>query len=626
MFTTAVRRTRGLHLALVPCLLVGLFPGLASAQPVAPNWSAKLDSRIHFYQMTELGVVVAGTEKSLYALQAETGDVLWRRRNVRFDETEVAPVVGTDLLLLSFANRGRTRVEAVDLLAGNTLWQSDKIKGNVMHMAVDPEADLAAVVFVHGPKGQAREGFKRRPVIHTLNLATGVELWKRELDSEVEMMPIRWSEKPDYEIAYTLDNYRPPLFLDGRLYFFYEGVTSLDARSGKERLRERFRVNEEGLALTEADPVFNEQYIYASGRGRVRALSRATGQQVWESKDLGIVPELALTPGVLYARTGGQFSRLTDGEIIERGPYGVSALDPASGKTLWRYKGADQGITNLALPDSSTVIIADRDNLSLIDAVTGRLRARVEHQVAGAAFLLINESSQVVAGGRNGLAAFNVVQGATDLGWRARHDPPGRGFLRTFAAIAVRATSLYFRYGGVASTAFQGVQLAHGASTLRWSGLAGRATLQNLTDFAAGAGREYVSSSLKPYGVASSLGRMRSLGAPRPQFSVDVQDRLLDRLDPAHQLERLSRFLWHRNRLAALRGEHMYFYTELGAKNGRGLVGVNVNTGLSERAIGLNDPDPRFTTDEATNQLYTAHENRLWAYTINTTAAVRNSP
>jgi len=60
------------------------------------------------------------------------------------------------------------------------------------------------------------------------------------------MTPSRWNAKDDEDAAYTLDNYRPPLFLEGRVYFFYDGVTSLDARTGKERIREQFRVNEEG--------------------------------------------------------------------------------------------------------------------------------------------------------------------------------------------------------------------------------------------------------------------------------------------------------------------------------------------------------------------------------------------
>jgi len=100
---------------------------------------------------------------------------------------------------------------------------------------------------------QSEGWFKRKPVLHVFDITTGDELWKRELESEVEMMPARWSD--DDAVPYTLDNYRAPVFLDNRLYVFYEGLTSLDAHTGKERQRDKFRVNEEGLALTEADPV-----------------------------------------------------------------------------------------------------------------------------------------------------------------------------------------------------------------------------------------------------------------------------------------------------------------------------------------------------------------------------------
>jgi hypothetical protein len=59
------------------------------------------------------------------------------------------------------------------------------------------------------------------------------------------------------------------VFVGHRLYVFYEGVTSFDARNGKERLREKYRVNEEGLALTEAEPIFADNMIYVSGHGRL---------------------------------------------------------------------------------------------------------------------------------------------------------------------------------------------------------------------------------------------------------------------------------------------------------------------------------------------------------------------
>jgi outer membrane protein assembly factor BamB len=457
-----------------------------------------------------------------------------------------------------------------------------------------------------------------------LDLGSGRELWKYDLESEVELMPVEWSEKDGEETPYTLDNYRPPVFLDGRLYLFYEGVTSLDARTGKEREREKFRVNEEGLALTEADPVVDERYIYTTGRGHVRAVSRESGEEVWEAKDLGITPEMILVGRVIYVRTGGQFTRLRDGETVERGPYGVSAIDAESGKTLWRYKGADKGITNLAMPDPATIIIADRDDLILLDAQTGKRRAKTSHSVERAAFVLINERGEGVIGGRDEIAGFDVTTGRES--WRARHEPPGRGLLRTLTAIAARAASLYFRYGGAATTVFRGAQFAlRGAqaartlSTLRWSGLASRVVVPNLTTLAADSARDYVTARFTPFGIASRLGQrpaVPTVRAPRVPVpsSGEIEERLLDRLDPATQLERLSRFLWRRRRLATLRGEWMYYYTDL--RDGRGLAGVNVNTGKTERAVRLSDPDDRFIADEATALLYTAKDNRLLAYSL----------
>ncbi|HYH85354.1 MAG TPA: PQQ-binding-like beta-propeller repeat protein [Pyrinomonadaceae bacterium] len=583
------------------------------ARAAGERWSARLDGRVRFYQATELGVLVAGTEKSLYGLDAETGDVMWRRKNARLDETDVAPVPGTDLLLLSLQQGDKTRIEAADLLTGDAVWRSERARGAVMQMAFEQGTNLLAVVFARDARGEAREGFKRKPVVHVFDLATGKEIWKRELESEVEMMPAL-AGADDREVPYTLDNYRPPVFADGRLYLFYEGLTSLDARTGKERRREKFRINEEGLALTESDPVADEGFIYASGRGRVRAVSRSDGEVAWESKDLGVAPELILARGVLYARTGGRFTRLRDGEPTERGPYGVSAIDTSNGKTIWRYKGADKGITNIALPDADTILVADRDDLIFINAANGKRRTKVSHKIEGAAFVILNERGEAVVGGRSEVAAFNVGDGRNV--WRARHTPPGRGLLRTVAAVATRAASLYFRYGGAATTAFRGAQLLGSIGSLRWSGLAAHATLPDLSSLASNYARERARERFSTFGVLSrSRQTSVSMNPSVPRPSVDVEERLLDRLDPARQLERLSRFLWRRQRLAALRGQWMYFYTDL-RRGGNGLAGVNVNTGATERTLSLSEPDARFISDEAAGLLFVSKDNRLLAYPL----------
>ena len=495
-------------------------------------------------------------------------------------------------------------------------------------------------------KKKDHEGLRREPIVYAFELGTGKELWDYKVESQIEMMPSRWTEEEDDRVEYTLNNYHPPLFLDGRLYLFYDGVTALDASSGKERSRERFRVNEEGLALTEADAVFDERFLYVSGRGRVRAISRAKGEIEWEAKDAGMAPEMFLNGNRLYVRTGGQFTRLRDGEIVERGPYGVSAIDIESGKTLWRFKGADKGITNMVLLDDSTLLLADREDLIALETEKGKQLKRVSHKVSKAAFLLVNDKSNAVVGGANEVRAYDVASGSSL--WRARYDAPGRGALRTIGAIAARAGALYFRYGGtvttaatVASKTFRAINLLQAGSTVRWSGFA-RAALPDLTTLAETSARRYVTTRFRALGIASriqdaartartlqetvdrarqlqsavSSANVRGLVTSNLATSVDIEERLLDRMDPAHQLERLSRFLWHRKRLTALKGKWMYFYTELPGDGGKGLAGVNVNTGETERQIKLNDPDYRFTTDETIKLLYSARENRLAAFPI----------
>jgi outer membrane protein assembly factor BamB len=556
----------------------------------AQSWTARLDKDVRFYQPTELGVLLVGTEKSLYALDSSTGEILWRRKDVNLDETDIAPVPGTDLLLISLEKGDKARIEATDLLSGKAIWRSDKIKGAVMQMAVDPSANLLAVVLAKDAKSRARDGFKRKPLVHVLDLASGNELWDYQA-GEVEMMPSRWLENSDKEVDYTLDNYYPPAFVDGRLYLFYDGLTSFAARTGEARLREKYRVNEDGLALTEAEPIFDNRFIYVSGHGRVRAISRESGDTEWEAKDLGLTPEMVLIGDVLYVRTGGQFTRLKDGDTIERGSYGLSAIDARTGKVLWRYKGADKGITNLLVPGPNVLAVADRDDLIFVAAQTGKRTARVSHKIERASFGLLNERGDVVIGGQSEIAAFDPLSGR-EL-WRARHTPPGRGIFRTVTAIAARAASLYFRFGGTATTAFRGVQIARVVSGLSWSGLTARSSISNLQT------------------LATASRRNGSRGSQLKRFGI------LDRVDPSRQLDRLSRFLWHRERLAALRGQWMYFYTDLKTRDGNGLAGVNINNGRTEREVRLSDLDERFIADEALGLMFTASGERLLGHKLN---------
>ena len=166
---------------------------------------------------------------------------------------------------------------------------------------------------------------------------------------------------------------------------------------------------------------------------------------------------------------------------------------------------------------------------------------------------------------------------------------------------------------------------------MNWRAFASRTAASNLQSLATSSAREYGARRFRAFGLAS---RVRGIGGSggggggvrvpsgagiAARRAPDVEERLLDRLDPSRQLERLSRFLWHRDRLATLRGEWMYFYTDLKGRSGgggHGLAGININTGRAERAVPLEDPDERFIADETSGLLYFARKDRLFAYTM----------
>jgi len=606
-------------------------------------WQSNLDSKVQFYQTTDFGVLLAGTEKSLYAIDGQSGERLWRRSTGKINETAVTPIPNTDLILFTRDLGSKSRLEAVDLLSGDRVWQSDKVKGDVMQLAVAPDSDLIAVVMVKDARGKAGDILKRKPVVHVLQLSTGDEVWKRDLDGEIEMMPTRFGEGLG-DIDFTLDNYRAPLLLDDRLFLFYEGSTSYDARTGKEKEREKFKINEEGLALTESDPVFDESHIYVSGRGKIRAIDRRTGKEDWSAGDLGTAAEMAVFGNRLFVRTGGQFTSIKDGELKEKGPFGVSCIDTMNGKTIWRYKGADKGLTNFVFADANTILIADKDDLITLDAITGKRLAKRSHKIEKAQFVLINESGEADVGGRDEIAAFPVRDAKAPEVWRVKHSPPGRGVFRVVAGIALRAVALYFRYGGFATSAIglarTGLSAAAAINSFRWSGLRAHFDSVNLTSLATNAAKNYVSNRIYAYGSIgrspSLLNRFGGLQIDLPNATdlrgkiigkaidrvtpdrSEVKESIFDRVDPARQAEKLSAFLLKRKRLAELRSNYMYFYTDLPQPfSKKGLVGVNVHTGEDARFAPVSDPDPNFVTDETTGLLYSANGSRLQAFEVN---------
>ena len=257
--------------------------------------------------------------------------------------------------------------------------------------------------------------------------------------------------------------------------------------------------------------------------------------------------------------------------------------------------------------------------------------------------MLITESGQAVIGGRDEIAAMRFGESKGSDLWRVRHKPPARGVFKIVAGIALRAAAIYFRYGGLATSALGlvrgGMNLLSAANSFRWSGLKTRFGSFDLSTLASNSAQNYITKRIYAYGsigrAPDLISRFSGLQISIPNATdvrgkiigraidrvtpsrAEIKESIFDRIDPIRQIERLSDYLLRRKRLAELRSNHMYFYTDLAKPYDRkGLVGVNIHNGQDSRFALASDPDPQFVTDETSGLLYSANGSKLQAFDI----------
>ena len=123
------------------------------------SWTAKLDKDVRFLSTGNSASSSRARRNPCTRLTARPA----RRSGVArtsLEETDIAPVPGTELLLLNLEKATKSRVEAVNLLTGRFDLAQRQDQGSVMQIAVDSELNLIAVVLVKDARNRAREGFK----------------------------------------------------------------------------------------------------------------------------------------------------------------------------------------------------------------------------------------------------------------------------------------------------------------------------------------------------------------------------------------------------------------------------------------------------------------------------------
>ena len=211
-------------------LLLSLFAFAPLANAQSALWSHKPAQDIKWYQVADAGVVIAGTEKSVYALDPDSGATLWTRDDLAgIAEYEVNQVRNTPVLFVSdpkgFGN-AKTKLHALDLLTGKSLWETGEVQGHAVETAINYEKNLALIITVVNKMTN-----KDKLDLYAVQITTGKLLWKVEYTERVDLYGKEKGSR--FMPTFDLSGANPPVFDKDAVYLSYAGLHKFNLADGK---------------------------------------------------------------------------------------------------------------------------------------------------------------------------------------------------------------------------------------------------------------------------------------------------------------------------------------------------------------------------------------------------------
>ena len=531
-----------------------------------PAWDLDLEHPVRFQRAMDENLLLAGTERHLFGVDMKSGKTLWRFRNIQLQQDDVLAVPFSNVVILSEGWGGEfkdkeSNVLAINYLTGERLWESPTIKERVLSVVPDLENGRVLMVTAKKPHGKGRGHFERKPRLYLLDTLTGKILWKIDVDQEIRLTPLAQTEdqKQHKSQSFNLSAYHAPIFQDNSLFVLYDGIRRYDAATGRLLWQKKFGVFEGDLAKSYAEPWFDDDNVYVAGEGKVRALRLSDGEQLWKTDDFGIVTELYADSNVLYGKLGGQFFDFAGNEWDRKGPFGAVALDPKTGKKIWKWNHGDNAVTNLLI-FGDRVYFADGDDLFALSRVDGKKVYKQSHHFSKPPkYLSFNESGRLVLIGEENAAGFDYADGQRL--WYHELKPPGHGFWKHVAAGFLVST------GAILAVTSYGVALHRGLLP------AAPSPVSRIFNY---------QSRLIKLGKAAGKGMIGAGG----------------------DLLQLTRY-------AQLDGNHQYFFTRL--PKGKGLVGVNLTRGVVDETFPMRDENVALLVSELNKIVIQAEGTRLVA-------------
>jgi len=423
---------------------------------------------------------MAGTKNYLLAIDGKTGNILWSKKDVVISKDHVWPVEGTDIVLISDPDKKlggiveNASLYALELMSGNVIWSTPDINGRPLD--VIPLLDKLSILYITDQKYLKPETLSQSPMLilhmYNIDIHSGNIRWEKDFNKEVLGTKVEdtWL---GYKI-YNLSGYHRPVLRGSELYLLYDGITKMDFETGNILWQTTYPAGDPELIKTDADPIFTEKIIYTSGKGQVKGINRETGELLWDTENLGLVPTLLVeektievieindkilenmkntitedkfiilmnlknatysneefiqilkasnftdeeinslmitrNTGIIWAQRGGFFYNANNNKWISKGPFGVTAIDLENGRLIWDYRLGEGSLANILLLDDR-VILGDKSCIIALNKYTGDKLYHRDLGIDSPMFAFRNSDGKVVFSSSMRIAAFDPQQG-----------------------------------------------------------------------------------------------------------------------------------------------------------------------------------------------------------------------
>lgn len=529
-------------------------------------------------RITGAGNYVFGTDGGMYALEVSSGKLLWKREDLKkIPETNVEEVPGAPVLLVAQTEGAimtKAKLFAVDQQTGETVWESDKLRGTVADL-VPAYSQNAVILVVNGMKDNKAGVF-----LTSFELPTGKVLWESEFGDKVDLYTAEGSGR--FMPKMDFSGHANPTIDGDDLYLPYAGLHKFDLKTGKMYWKQKFDVTEKAYKKTNASPVVMGNLVYTSAKGKILAFDKQTGAPKWTSQDYGAaIPEMLVTDGMVYGRMGGTFAASMSKVYELKKPLGVVALDANTGQMKWRFDDAKEGITNFHLDKANNVILlADSKKLFALALNGSGNDVKPVFQMP-LEFKFKQGKGKAIAKGMGKFAMGGLSAMAKKD--KSLEDPPLAIVPREDGTVVVRGSNHLLKFDPKSR------KVAY-ANEFKAPGASGWQKFNTIAAFA----MAYTANTARA--ANSYAGTFENTWANNAR---------------QQNIQMLFSTMQKRYKATAAGQTHVYLLTELENEEGKGpgIIGVNLDTGEVEKDALIKDREPVFAVDEVNGVLVRTHKS-----------------